>query len=118
MREYHGGDKERKALTLFKAAKARAQKFGLPFNLNVEDVAIPDFCPVLGIPLEFGLTKGFKARSPSLDRLIPELGYVRGNVRVISLRANTIKRDATAEELIKVANYVSRATAVNRWKFG
>lgn len=37
--------------------------------------------------------------SPSIDKVIPELGYVRGNVWVISNKANRIKNNATLEEL-------------------
>ena len=32
---------------------------------------------------------------PSIDRIIPSLGYVPGNVAVISLAANRIKSDCT-----------------------
>ena len=46
--------------------------------------------------------------TPSLDRINPKLGYVKGNVQVISWRANNIKRDATAEELRLVADFVAR----------
>lgn len=78
----------------------------MQFNLTVDDIAIPAFCPALGIPL-FKAT-GAKAQgpnSPTLDRIVPELGYVRGNVRVISARANQIKSNATPEELLRVACY-------------
>lgn len=44
-------------------------------------------------------------RKPSLDRVVPSLGYVKGNVRVISFRANRIKSDATADELRAVLSY-------------
>lgn len=37
--------------------------------------------------------------SPSLDKIIPSLGYVPGNVRIISARANLLKNDATVDEL-------------------
>ena len=94
-------------------AKARAKRFGLPFDLTLEDVAIPEFCPVLGIPLELSVKgrRGFHPNSPSIDRVVPEKGYVRGNVCVISNRANWIKRDATASELYAIAAYVERMTA-------
>src|SRR5262249_47719260 len=64
-------------------AKIRAKERNLPFNLNREDLMIPEFCPVLGIPLRPG-TRENKDNSPTLDRIIPELGYTRDNVRVIS----------------------------------
>lgn len=37
--------------------------------------------------------------SPTIDRIINDLGYVKGNVIVISWRANRIKSDATLAEL-------------------
>lgn len=81
-------------------AKRRAEASGIPFDLNTEDISIPDVCPVLGLPLSVSQGSGAPGHcSPSLDRIIPELGYVRGNVRVISHRANALKSNATISEL-------------------
>lgn len=87
--------------------KSKCIKEHIPFNLTVSDIIIPDCCPILGIKLEFGRSDGEKWRdnSPSIDRIIPSLGYVKGNVLVISYRANRIKNDATIEELIRIASY-------------
>lgn len=54
-------------------------------------------CPVFG----YSFTTNCKSAdtSPSLDRIDSSLGYVEGNVWVISTRANRIKSDATLEEL-------------------
>lgn len=81
--------------------KYRAKKKGIPFNLTLEDIVIPDNCPVLGIPLDrAGIgEKGARPDSPSIDRISPELGYTKGNVRIISHRANTLKANATLEEM-------------------
>ena len=87
-------------------SKTRAKKKGLPFTLEVEDIVIPEKCPILGIKLKRGKgIGGAVASSPSLDRIIPEKGYTKGNVQVISHRANQIKSDATADELMAVAKY-------------
>jgi len=94
------------------AAKKRAKTKNLPFDLKHEDILIPEICPVLGISLAISEGK-CSASSPSLDRLIPELGYVKGNVRVISHKANTIKSNATVSELELVASYLRRETAKN-----
>lgn len=103
MREYQirrvNKDPER---DMVKRAKARALKSGLPFDISKKDIRIPSHCPVLGIELKRGGNNGF---SPSLDRIENAKGYVKGNVHVISKRANTIKSNATLEELVKVANY-------------
>ena len=83
---------------LLQKARQRAKKKSLPFSLTEEDIVIPDVCPVLGIPLFSGNGRMID-NSPNLDRIIPEKGYVPGNVRVISQRANRIKSNATAEEI-------------------
>ena len=86
----------------------RAKRDKVPFSLSLGDVPeVPEFCPVLGIPLD--LEGGQKENSPSLDKIIPRLGYVPGNVQIISQRANRIKYDASAEELELVANYIRKA---------
>lgn len=94
----------RPARFLLSAAKTRAKQKGLPFNLEVSDVVVPAVCPVLGIPLAIA-TGACNDNSPSIDRIIPELGYVKGNIKVISRRANRIKNDATPEELYAVWKY-------------
>lgn len=99
---------------MLKGSQRRALKAGVPFTLTLDDIVIPEICPVLGIKIAHGCDekgRGFKDTSPSVDRIIPEHGYVLGNIRVISWRANKIKSDATADELIRVANYVVRETA-------
>ena len=83
---------------LIGAAKARAKKKNVPFDLLPEDIRIPENCPVFGIPLLRG--EGIaEDQSPSLDRMVPEKGYVKGNIWVISHRANRIKNNATLAEL-------------------
>lgn len=89
------------------AAKKRAKKHGLPFSITGANVIIPKECPVLGIPLDFSGGKQTDA-SPTLDRIIPELGYVPGNVAVISLRANRIKSNASLTEIRKVARWMGK----------
>lgn len=90
-------------------ARRRARDLGLPFDLEPCDVHIPPNCPVLGISLRPGL-RVFVDGSPTLDRMVGALGYVKGNVCVISWRANRLKSDATAEELEKILAYMKGAT--------
>jgi len=80
-------------------AKSRAKQKNIPFNLTLEDIEVPETCPLLGIPIEIQPKKGYHPNSPSLDKVIPEKGYIKGNVWVISNRANTLKNDATLQEL-------------------
>jgi hypothetical protein len=84
---------------MFHSAQQSARTRSISFELTVNDVPeIPDVCPVLGIPLF--RTNGVQTmNTPSLDRIDASRGYVRGNVRVISLRANILRSNATVEEL-------------------
>jgi len=97
-REKYNARAESRILT---KVKSRAKKKGIPFNLEHVDISIPDTCPVLGIPIypTFDRCRGYKANLASLDRVVPEMGYVKGNVRVISYRANMLKSDSTIEEM-------------------
>jgi len=81
--------------------KSRAKRQGIPYNLDPSDYVIPDVCPVLGIKIEpqTGKGKGFHNNSPSCDRIDPDGGYMKGNVRIISARANLLKSNATVREL-------------------
>jgi hypothetical protein len=90
---------------LLRSARGRAKKEGCPFNLVAADIVIPTVCPFLGIPLRINDGR-VGPDSPSLDRIDPTLGYVRGNVHVISHRANTIKSDASLEELQRIVAYL------------
>ena len=80
---------------------------GLPFDLVVADIIVPEVCPVFGTPFVYGVP--LHPRAPNVDRIRPALGYVKGNIRVISRRANLIKNDAiSAQEVFAVALYMER----------
>jgi len=90
-------------------ARRRAKKYNVPFDVGVEDIHIPKRCPILGIKLEHAIGRsGGKPNSPSLDRVIPKLGYVRGNIQVVSGLANRLKSDATPKELLRFAKWVMK----------
>ena len=95
---------------LLSRAKSRAKKKGLEFNIDITDIDVPIICPILGIPIIKEYKKGTKGgpspNSPSLDRIDNSKGYVKGNVRVISHKANTMKHNATSLELIRFAEWV------------
>lgn len=89
-------------LNIFSRTKSRAKKLNIEFNLTIEDIIIPNKCPILGIeivPNSNGSKRGPRPNSPSIDRIEPSKGYVKGNIRIISNRANTLKCDATISEL-------------------
>jgi len=83
---------------LFHAAKGRAKRNGIPFNLNLDDIVIGETCPLLGIKLYSGKNT-IQPNSPTLDKAVPELGYVKGNVWVISQKANQMKSDLSLSQL-------------------
>lgn len=92
---------------LLLSAKARAKKKGLTFNLKIEDIQIPELCPILGIPLFVGDRKHHD-NAPTIDRIQLVLGYTKRNIQVISYRANRIKNDASLEELQKLVAYLQQ----------
>lgn len=89
------------ARPLFERARKRARVSGLKFTISRDDIIIPTTCPVLGIPIRIGGARS--AYSPSLDRIDPRRGYVPGNVRVISDRANRLKSNRSVDELTRLA---------------
>lgn len=93
---YHRTKHLRRREQMLKDAKNRAGVKNLVFELSVEDIVIPEICPVLGIPMT----------SPSLDRFDNDIGYTKANIRVISLRANQLKKDGTLEEFEKIVRYM------------
>ena len=87
---------------LFHSAKRRAKEQNVPFEITLDDIFIPERCPLLDIPLKVG--QGCcNDNSPTLDKLVPTKGYVRGNILVISDKANRIKSNATVGEIIQLA---------------
>lgn len=91
-------------------ARWRAKQSGIPFSLTLDDIPeFPKLCPVFGIKMRRGIKKPCP-NSPSIDRIVPALGYVPGNVRIISRRANMIKNDATLPELRKIVRYIEKHT--------
>jgi hypothetical protein len=96
---------------MWHAAKKRAKEKGLEFDIELSDISIPEVCPILGTALQRergSLTT--TGCSPSLDRKDNSLGYVKGNVWVISHRANRLKPDATIEELEALLEFLKGTT--------
>jgi hypothetical protein len=105
------------AKSVMAQVKVRCKKKGLPYDIDWPYILsiTPVVCPIFNLPLVFtGGRGGFHADAPSVDRIIPAEGYVRGNVVVISLRANSIKRDATLEELQAITRFYEAHCTANR----
>jgi hypothetical protein len=96
-------------------ARTRAKNKGIAFDIDHAYIRsiIPSHCPIFNIPLEWSTQRNnghcTLPNSPSLDRIDPSKGYVKGNVWIISHRANSIKNDASHEELKLVTEAVGRA---------
>lgn len=109
-----------KSKLVYEANKRNEERFGVSrdMRLRVVDIDWPSQCPALGSELDYTTPFGGRAdillhNLPSLDRLDNAQPYVRGNVFVISLRANQIKNNASAEELRRVADYAQLGMRVN-----
>ena len=89
---------------LLLGARTRSKELNLDFNIDLEDIIVPELCPILNVPMVL------KTRhAPSLDRINPNKGYIKGNVWVISRKANVMKNDATSEELRSFSEWVNRS---------
>lgn len=100
--------RENVASKLYSTAKQRAKKRNQDFNITKEDIILPTHCPILGVPLVYnqGTGAGGKDNSYSLDRINQDLGYIKGNIQVISHKANSMKFTASKEELLKFADWI------------
>lgn len=88
-------------------AKQRCKKSTLEFSISVDDIVIPDVCPILGIKLNMNSGKsGAYKNSPSLDRIDNNKGYTPDNIQVISQLANAMKGAASDEELLAFAKWI------------
>jgi hypothetical protein len=97
--QYHKDyNRKNREARLLRNARHRAHQRGMPFDLEIDDIEIPELCPVFGIPMH----------SPSLDRVDNSKGYTKDNTEVISMRANECKRDMTPMEIAKLAVYYAR----------
>lgn len=89
---------------LLYSTKQTARKYNYDFSLDETDIVIPEYCPYLGIKIT-NLPKQNDS-NPSVDRIDSSKGYVKGNIEVISSKANRMKNNATQEELITFARSI------------
>ena len=101
-KDYHAKDSKQ---LMYERAKSRAELKGVEFTISKDDIVVPDVCPVFNIPFQ---PKGkFCA---SLDRIDSKIGYIPGNIAVITNFANMIKNNATPDELMHVALWAKSVT--------
>lgn len=100
--------------TIWIEARNRAKNAGLPFNIDPEDCEIPELCPVLGIKLSEKGKGTHDDSTPTLDKIYPNKGYVKGNVKVISWKANRIKNNCSEPEVFDaIASYIRNNGELN-----
>lgn len=113
-REYDRRYRKRTAaLQLCRYAKRRAIRDKIEHTITVNDIVMVEVCPVLGIPLVIG---GNQWNSPTLDRIRNSLGYVPGNVWVISGLANSMKSYSTSEQRVLFAIWIIKTHTRNLLK--
>ena len=99
-------DVEYRMQRLCSAIKRRAVKKGLEFTLTTQDLIsmYPEDsrCPVFGVEMIFGNGE----YSPSLDRIDSTKGYTKENCMFMCKKANTIKSNATFEEIVLVYEFM------------
>lgn len=80
--------------------KVKCRRENIPFNISIDDFDdFPVHCPDLNVELIYGNIGKASPQSATIDKIIPKLGYICGNVRIISYRANTMKQNASLEEM-------------------
>lgn len=99
------------------AARARSVKRGIAFDLTLADLGSPTSCAATGI--EFDLSRSFTTGNifgPSLDRIDPSLGYVKGNVRVVCHGYNLAKHTGTDANVLILARAIVEMADGDNWE--
>ncbi len=91
------------------AARGRCKSRGLEFELTEADIGEPTHCAVTGLPLD--MSRSFNDGNtfcPSLDRIDPKKGYIKGNVRVVIHAYNLAKHTGDDESVLTMARALVR----------
>ena len=99
---YDTRDPEKYILT---RTRSNSKPRNIECTITIEDIHIPEFCPILGVKLD--KVRSGSIYAPSLDRVDNTKGYVPGNVRVISRRANNLKGELNLQEALAIVTYLS-----------
>lgn len=93
---------------LWQRALRRAALTFMPFEIDYQDIIIPDKCPVFNVPFEYGTPY-----AASLDRIDNSKGYLKDNIQVISRRANLMKQNASQDELRNFAQWALKTYSLS-----
>jgi hypothetical protein len=86
----------------------RGKKSKKDCNIDITDIEIPEYCPYLNIKLSTDIKDCYNDNYYSIDRIDSSKGYVKGNIQIISRLANTMKNNATIEQLLVFAENIKR----------
>jgi hypothetical protein len=109
LKETLEGQKHIIIMKILRHARERAKKHSLPYNLDYEWVKsnLGEYCPILGIKFNFNSNK-VSDESLSLDKILPEKGYVKENCKIISYKANRLKSNCSLEEIELIIKYLEK----------
>lgn len=108
-----GVRRTRRMLNLVSDAKQRAKRKGLAFDLDWKALQVRldrGVCEVTGIPFDLSIPKAWNA--PSLDRIVPNLGYTMENTRIVLLAVNVMASDWGLGTALRVADAIRLRRAV------
>lgn len=91
----------------YRAKKYNSIREGIDFTIEFQDITWNKYCPILGIEIDY-YAEGRQENSPSFDRFDPSKGYIKGNVTIVSWRANRLKNDGTAEEHLSIYRFMTK----------
>ena len=91
---------------LWERLRQSSKEVNREFNIDVEDIVIPEYCPYLKTKLSTNLNDHKLPNYYTGDRIDSNLGYIKGNVQVLSKLANTMKNNATMDQLIEFSKNI------------
>lgn len=94
-------------------ARRRAQKHNWKFSVTADDLGIiPTHCPIFNVKLTYKRDGSGKipANLATIDRINSKKGYVKGNVQIISWRANDLKKNITMKEMKQLGLYYRKVS--------
>ncbi len=98
--------------SIVKSRIADAIRRGIPLDQKAMLALVenpPTHCQISGVLLDYSAGRGRNVgNSPSIDRIDPNRGYVKGNIAVVTHRINTIKSFGTAAEHRIIAEFLER----------
>jgi hypothetical protein len=102
--------------------KSQAKYHGINFDISPEYLEKMwnkqnGLCFALAVPLDLYSPEPHDYKA-SLDRIVPEMGYIEGNVTWLSSLANRVKTNCTDPEVfLKVADYVRKTNQQEQPEF-